>query len=91
MPLFKKKPIVVFATQWFPGSIDARVRKALQGDASWEMCPSCGKEIGEHGVCDTLEGKMIACPSDWIITGIRDECYPCKPSVFQKTYEYVSP
>lgn len=40
-------------------------------------------------VIHTLEGDMIASPGDWIITGIRGEQYPCKPDVFEKTYERV--
>lgn len=35
----------------------------------------------------TLEGVMHAAPGDWIITGIRGEQYPCKPDVFERTYE----
>ena len=36
---------------------------------------------------DTLEGKMKASPGDWIITGVHGEKYPCKPDVFELTYE----
>lgn len=35
---------------------------------------------------DTLEGKMLASPGDWIITGVNGEQYPCKPDIFEKTY-----
>lgn len=38
---------------------------------------------------DTLEGKMFAAPGDWIITGVHGEQYPCKPDIFEKTYELV--
>lgn len=38
---------------------------------------------------DTLEGPLRADPGDWIITGIRGEQYPCKPDVFEKTYDKV--
>ena len=38
---------------------------------------------------DTLEGKMEADPGDWIITGVEGEQYPCKPDIFQKTYEIL--
>ena len=38
-------------------------------------------------VISTLEGDMIASPGDWIITGVNGEQYPCKPDVFEKTYE----
>lgn len=37
----------------------------------------------------TLEGPMHASVGDWIITGIRGEKYPCKPDVFDRTYEEV--
>ena len=38
---------------------------------------------------DTLEGVMHASPGDWIITGVNGEKYPCKPDIFEKTYELV--
>lgn len=41
-------------------------------------------------IIQTLEGPLRAAPGDWIITGIRGEQYPCKPDVFEKTYERVS-
>lgn len=37
----------------------------------------------------TLEGDMKACVGDYIITGINGEQYPCKPDIFEKTYEKV--
>ena len=36
---------------------------------------------------ETLEGTMRADPGDWIITGVNGEQYPCKPDIFEKTYE----
>ena len=38
---------------------------------------------------ETLEGVMHASPGDWIITGINGEKYPCKPDIFEKTYEPI--
>ncbi|MDK2822030.1 MAG: hypothetical protein PWP31_1995 [Clostridia bacterium] len=38
---------------------------------------------------ETLEGTMIASPGDYIITGVDGEKYPCKPDIFEKTYEPV--
>lgn len=38
---------------------------------------------------DTLEGRMLASPGDWIITGVDGEQYPCKPDIFEKTYTLV--
>lgn len=40
-------------------------------------------------VIHTLEGDMVASPGDWIITGINGEKYPCKPDIFEETYEKV--
>ena len=41
-------------------------------------------------VISTLEGDMIASPGDWIITGVNGEQYPCKPDIFEKTYEHMN-
>lgn len=38
---------------------------------------------------ETLEGTMEARPGDWIIRGVNGELYPCKPDVFEKTYEII--
>jgi hypothetical protein len=37
----------------------------------------------------TLEGVMRADPGDWIIRGLKGEIYPCKPDIFEATYERV--
>ena len=37
----------------------------------------------------TLEGIMHAAPGDWIITGVNGEQYPCKPGIFEKTYQLL--
>ncbi|WP_438446858.1 hypothetical protein [Gorillibacterium sp. sgz5001074] len=50
-------------------------------------CAHCGKIMDVHGWIDTLEGGHIVCPGDWIITGVNGEVYPCKPDIFEKTYE----
>ena len=38
---------------------------------------------------ETLEGVMVASPGDYIITGVKGEMYPCKPDIFEMTYEEV--
>ena len=38
---------------------------------------------------DTLEGRMRADIGDWIITGVDGEQYPCKPDIFEKTYDII--
>ena len=39
------------------------------------------------GIIDTLEGKHVVTPGDWIIKGVSGEFYPCKPDIFAMTYE----
>jgi hypothetical protein len=43
----------------------------------------------EPFIIHTLEGVMTAMPGDWIITGIHGETYPCKPEIFEESYEIV--
>lgn len=52
-------------------------------------CKHCGVIMHDHGWIDTLEGGHIVCPGDWVITGVKDERYPCKPDIFTATYETV--
>jgi len=58
----------------------------LDGQSS---CKHCGNIMHIHGWIDTLEGGHIVCPKDWIITGVHGEHYPCKPDIFELTYEKV--
>ena len=54
-----------------------------------QKCEICGDIMHNHGWIDTLEGGHIVCPGDWIITGVKGEHYPCKPDIFEVTYEKV--
>jgi hypothetical protein len=47
-----------------------------------------GKHMGTPMI-DTLEGVHLVTPGDWIITGVKGEHYPCKPDIFEMTYERV--
>lgn len=88
MPKFRKKPVVVEAMQLPPLRHDAdpewvdELHKLLDGN-DWES--------GRDGTLTitTLEGDMTAQPGDWIIRGVKGECYPCKPDIFAATYEAV--
>ena len=51
------------------------------------LCQKCPQTMHNHGWIDTLEGGHIVCPGDWIITGVKNENYPCKPDIFEATYE----
>lgn len=59
------------------------------GVSGQSKCDHCGNQFHDHGWIDTLEGGHIVCPGDWIITGVKGERYPCKPDVFEATYEAV--
>lgn len=49
---------------------------------------SAYQHTGEEAlIIHTLEGDMRADPLDWIITGVKGEKYPCKPDIFEATYE----
>lgn len=54
-----------------------------------DFCAYCNTMFHDHGWIDTLEGGHIVCPGDWIITGVHGEHYPCKPDIFEKTYEKI--
>ena len=53
------------------------------------QCQHCDRLMHDHGWIDTLEGGHNVCPGDWIITGVKGEHYPCKPDIFEQTYEAV--
>ena len=74
MALFRKKPVVIEATQWFK-----------DGD---HPAVFVGGLSGRPRI-DTLEGPMFVNVGDWIITGVKGEHYPCKPDIFEMTYERV--
>ena len=48
-----------------------------------------GREPGGVILINTLEGVMKAMPGDYIIKGVQGEVYPCKPDIFEATYEKV--
>lgn len=44
-------------------------------------------DLRNWGIVETPEGNMTVSPGDWIITGVKGETYPCKPDIFEETYE----
>lgn len=88
MGMYRKRPVVIEARQLGNGPINDIDL------ASW-----CGGNLGlnpqaqggAHPYIDivTLEGTMRADLGDWIIKGVNGEFYPCKPDIFDKTYEPV--
>jgi len=88
---YKKKPIIIEAKQWFKQYDHVVVEDwaDLGIGFLYGNCKECGKSMEGHGKIKTLEGVMTVCPGDWIIKGIKGEYYPCKPDIFEKTYEVV--
>ena len=95
MAKYRKKPIVIEATQWFKKGDHPLVRGTSYGEISDELGTSgCSKREpywpwDKMGMIDTLEGKHAVTPGDWIITGVQGEVYPCRPDIFEATYEVV--
>ena len=79
MAKYRKKPVVIEAVK-FNNSADIH-----------EFCGTKVREpVGETYLeIETLEGVMKANLGDWIIKGVNGEFYPCKPDIFEKTYEPV--
>lgn len=87
MGKYRKKPVIIEAVQWFKMGDHPAVTSMNAPFAKHPWCGVCGKNRREHGVCPTLEGQHLVCPGDWIITGVKGENYPCKPDIFEATYE----
>ena len=95
MAKFKKLPVTIDAEQ-FLGYDESHedggiVRQSGMTRESLAIvhCPKCDKAFSKHGKVPTLEGDHIACPGDYIIKGVAGEFYPCKPDIFDATYEEV--
>jgi len=88
MAKYKKKPVVIEAWKWPENEVPEAKISMIDSDFDW-ICKECGHLAHEHGNCPTLEGYHIVCPGDMIIKGIKGEFYPCKPDIFEKTYEKV--
>ena len=84
---YRKKPIVIEAEQYKPGMEDGF--KVFIGHDVPENAITDGLTPKGVAYIKTLEGDYMICKGDYIITGIEGEKYPCKPDIFEKTYEKV--
>ncbi len=97
---FRKKPVVIDAEQWFEVTYDReaghRTTPIYHLDVGYyrnpdvdtqSACPHCGVIMHNHGWIDDYKDGHTVCPNDWIITGVQGEKYPCKPDIFEQTYE----
>lgn len=79
---FVKKPVKVQAVQW----TGANYKEIADFVGHIRFTYSLDKY---SVIIETLEGDHYARKGDWIIRGVNGEFYPCKPDIFEKTYEEV--
>lgn len=81
MPVYRKKPVEIEATRY--AMEDGPV------PSWWGEAVSSGQVETYHDHCEikTLEGVMRGNVGDYIIRGVKGEIYPCKPDIFEATYE----
>lgn len=77
MKLYRKKPVVIKAWQYFVGN-ELPSELKIRDDIVM---------IEDLLFIKTLEGLMSVSDGDYIIIGVNGEAYPCKPDIFDKTYE----
>ena len=93
---YRKKPVVIEALQW-NGENLRQIRTFIDGKEpitdravavdAWDRYENM---IARDGlIIRTLEGQHIATIGDFIIKGVKGEFYPCKPDIFEATYEPV--
>lgn len=86
MPKYRKKPVVIEALQLntSPASLNDCVEFIENGGGKVAV----DFENETHYLkISTLEGTMKASVDDWIIKGVKGEFYPCKPDIFEATYD----
>jgi hypothetical protein len=83
MAKFRKKPVIIEAEQWFPNG------PTVKG-VHWEQRPEDDGEWMVPYVITAHEQRAYLAPGDWIIPEpMANRFYPCKPDIFENTYEPV--
>ena len=87
---YVKKPVVIEAIQW-DGSNFNIIKDFANVNVRYRSYYEHNKyyESKDTLVIKTLEGEMLASKGDYIIRGIKGEFYPCKPDIFEMTYEKI--
>lgn len=83
---FRKKVVVIDAVQWTGDNVSEILEFVNHNDIRMTNCTKEGVEVCDLYI-NTLEGSMHASEGDWIIKGVHGEFYPCKPDIFEETYE----
>ena len=84
MGFYRKKPVVIEAMQ-FTNETKDRVYNFVRCNCYADFTPEGDPALR----IETLEGEMTAHSGDWVIKGVKGEFYPCKPDIFEATYEAV--
>lgn len=87
MPHFRKRPVVIEARQFTTNNDDGSHIDSLTAWVAGQG--GTATHDGTDIYLSTLEGTMKAEVGDWIIKGVQGEFYPCKPDIFDVTYEEV--
>lgn len=82
---YRKKPVIIEAVEVKQENINQLMKLTNGGSRKATYHWKDGKI--HHIVIDTLEGSMVANIGDFLIKGVKGELYPCKPDVFEQTYE----
>lgn len=90
--LYRKKPVVVEAVQ-FNGENELEIKDFVGDSLTIDLIRE--PQVTEEGIIpkwvelkiNTLEGTMVASVGDYIIKGVNGEFYPCKPDIFEKSYD----
>lgn len=80
MGFYRKKPVVIEAVRYGPYTAPSVEMHAFLDGSGYVP-------TNEGIALPTLEGVMVASVGDWIIKGVKGEFYPCKPDIFEATYE----
>lgn len=89
---YRKKPVIVEAIQYKEDNLQEImdfVGPSLRVDGSCSAAET-GMKIRHDVYIHTLEGDMHVDYLDFVIKGVHGEFYPCKPNIFEKTYEPVA-
>jgi hypothetical protein len=92
---YRKKPVVIDAIKYNGDNLIQALEFTGMHPKFYEFFDSLGdyedyvKSTGGIFKIFTLEGVMSVSIGDYIIKGVSGESYPCKPDIFEKTYEAV--
>lgn len=87
--LYRKKPVVIEAMRWDGSDPQHTIVEWVRKSAGPGMANSVWGGMGWDFKIKTLEGYMQVSPGDYVIRGVQGEFYPCKPDIFEQTYEAV--